>query len=44
MCLAAKNFGMEEENTNISKAQGNATNYENGMGTPERERERERER
>ena len=31
MCLTAKT-GLQEENTNISKKQGNITNYENGMG------------
>ena len=32
MCLTAKNFGLQEENINISKPQGKTTNWENGMG------------
>ena len=36
MCLTAKI--LQEENINISKPQGNTTNYENGMGTTEREK------
>ena len=32
MCLTAKNFGLQEENINISKPQGKTTNQENGMG------------
>ena len=32
MCLTAKNFGLQEENINISQPQGKATNSENGMG------------
>ena len=43
MCLTAKNFGLQEENINISKQQGKTTNYENGMGY-HRKRKRERER
>ena len=43
MCLTAKNFGLQEENINISKPQGKTTNYEIGMGY-HRKRERERER
>ena len=31
MCLIAKNFGLQEENNNISKPQGKTTNLENGM-------------
>ena len=31
MCLTAKNFGLQEENINISKPQGKTTNLENGM-------------
>ena len=42
MCLTAKNFGLQEENTNISKPQGKTTNYENGMGYHRRKKERER--
>ena len=40
MCLTAKNFGLQEENINISKPQGKTTNYENGMAY-HRKRERE---
>ena len=32
MCLTAKNFGLQQENINISKPQGKTTNKENGMG------------
>ena len=32
MFLTAENFGLQEENINISKPQGKTTNYENGMG------------
>ena len=39
MCLTAKNFGLQEENINISKPQGKTTNWENGMGY-HRKRER----
>ena len=40
MCLTAKNFGLKEQNINISNPQGKTTNLENGMGY-HRERERE---
>ena len=40
MCLTAKHFGLQEENINISKPQGNA---KTGWGTTERE-ERQMER
>ena len=45
----AKNFGLQEENINISKPQGKKTNAENGMGyhrkrTEKRDRWTERER
>ena len=43
MCLTAKNFGLQEENINISKPQGKTTNYENGMGY-HRKRERQMDR
>ena len=50
MCLTAKNFGLQEENINISKPQGKATNLENGKGYHRKregdrwtERERKRE-
>ena len=43
MCLIANNFGLQEENINISKPQGKNTNWENGMGITERE-ERQRDR
>ena len=38
MCLTAKNFGLQEENINISKPQGKTTNWEND-GVPQKERE-----
>ena len=41
MCLTAKNFGLQEENINISKPQGKTTNEENGIGY-HRKRERGR--
>ena len=50
MYLTAKNFGLQEENINISKPKGKTTNYENGTryhrkretdGQKERERGRE---
>ena len=50
MFITAMNFGLQEENINISKEQGNTTNYENGMGyhrkrrETEGQKERERER
>ena len=45
MCLIAKNFGLQEENINISKPQGNTTIIrKTGWGTTERERERLAER
>ena len=37
-----KNFGLQEENINISKQQGKTTNYEKGMGY-HRKRKREKE-
>ena len=43
MCLTAKNFGLQEENINISKPQGKTTNWENGMGY-HRKRERHMDR
>ena len=43
MCLTAKNFGLQEENSNISKPQGNTTNLENGTGY-HRKRERHMDR
>ena len=42
MCLTAKNFGLQEENINISKPRGRTTNLENGIGR-ERDRWTERE-
>ena len=45
MCLAAKNFVLQEENINISKPQGKITILRNmGWGTTERERERQTDR
>ena len=48
MFLTAKNFGLQEENINISKPQGNTTNYENGTGYHRKRRasegQKERER
>ena len=45
MFLTAKNFGLQEENINISKQQGKITNYENGMVYHrKRERQMDRER
>ena len=39
MCTA-KNFGLQEENINISEQQGKTTNYEKtGWGTTETEKE-----
>ena len=50
MCLAARNFGLQEESINISNPQGKATNYEKWMGyhrkretDGQKERERGRE-
>ena len=40
MCLTANNFGLQEENINISKPQGKTTYLENGMGY-HRKKERE---
>ena len=37
------NFGLQEENTNISKPQGKTSNWENGMGY-HRKRERQMDR
>ena len=44
MCLTAKNFGLQEENINISKQQGKTINIirKTGWGTTERERERDK--
>ena len=39
----AKNFGLQEENINISKPQGKKTNEENGMGYHRKRREIERQ-
>ena len=39
-----KNFGLQEENINISKQQGKNTNYENGMGYHKKVKERKREK
>ena len=39
MCLTAKNLGLQEENINISKSQGNTTNWENGMRYHRKRRE-----
>ena len=36
MCLTAKNFGLQEENINISKPQGKTTKRH---GVPQKERE-----
>ena len=45
MYLTAKNFGLQEQNINISKPQGKTTNYENGMGYhTKRERQMDRNR
>ena len=44
MCLTGKNFGLQEENTNISKPQRKTTNVETGWGTTERERQMDRKR
>ena len=42
MCLTAKNFGLQEENINITKPQGKTNNWENESGTNgQKERERE---
>ena len=43
MCLTSKNFGLQEENINISKPRGNTTYYENRMGY-HRKRERKMDR
>ena len=43
--LTAKTFALQEDNTNISKPEGNTTNSENGMGYHrERERDGQKER
>ena len=46
MCLTAKDFGLQEENINISKQQGKTTTVirKTGRGTTERERERQMDR
>ena len=41
MCLIAKNFGLQEENINISKPQERHLIRRTGWGTTERERERQ---
>ena len=41
MFLTANNFGLQEENINISKPQGKTTNQENGLGYHRKRRETE---
>ena len=41
MFLTANNFGLQEENINISKPQGKTTNQENRMGYHRKRRETE---
>ena len=43
MCLIVNNFGLQEENINISKPQGMTTNWENGMGYHRKRRDAERQ-
>ena len=40
MCKTAKNFGLQEENINISNPSGNSTKRD-GVGLPQKERPRE---
>ena len=45
MCLTAKNFGLQEENINISNPQGKPTNFlRKRDGVPKKEREKEMDR
>ena len=44
MFLTAKNFGLQEENSNISKPQGELLIRQTGLGTTERETEGQKER
>ena len=44
MCLTAKNFGLQEEDINISKPQERPLIRKTGWGTTERKRERHMDR
>ena len=44
MCLTAKNFGLQEENINISNLPRKTTNIGKWDGVPQKKRERESER
>ena len=44
MCLTAKNFGLQEENINISKQQEKTLGKRDGVPQKERERDMDRKR